>query len=87
MKLPFPFIRLLIATALLATSNIFYAAVDVLPKSGLSGAVPASSPVANKPLITPSAPTLNAKAYILIDVNSGKIIAEKIARKNYLQLA
>lgn len=29
------------------------------------------------PLITPTAPTLNAKAYILIDVNSGKIIAEK----------
>lgn len=77
MKLPFPFIRLLIATTVLATSNTFYAAVDVLPKSGLSGAVPASSPVANKPLITPSAPTLNAKAYILIDVNSGKIIAEK----------
>jgi D-alanyl-D-alanine carboxypeptidase (penicillin-binding protein 5/6) len=33
--------------------------------------------VANKPLVTPAAPTLNAKAYILIDVNSGKIIAEK----------
>jgi len=29
------------------------------------------------PVVTPSAPTLNAKAYILIDVNSGKIIAEK----------
>src|SRR5690242_16543957 len=33
--------------------------------------------IANKPLATPSAPTINAKAYILIDVNSGKIIAEK----------
>jgi len=33
--------------------------------------------VANKPMVTPSAPNLNAKAYILIDVNSGKIIAEK----------
>lgn len=31
----------------------------------------------NKPLVTPAAPVLNAKAYILIDVNSGKIIAEK----------
>lgn len=31
----------------------------------------------NKPLITPVAPALNAKAYILIDVNSGKIITEK----------
>ena len=28
-------------------------------------------------MITPSAPVINAKAYILIDVNSGKIIAEK----------
>lgn len=32
---------------------------------------------ANAPLVTPSPPVLNAKAYILIDVNSGKIIAEK----------
>ena len=31
----------------------------------------------NNPLITPAPPTLNAKAFILIDVNSGKIIAEK----------
>lgn len=31
----------------------------------------------NKPLITPSPPTINAKAFILVDVNSGKIIAEK----------
>lgn len=35
------------------------------------------SGVNTSPLITPAAPTLNAKAYILIDVNSGKIIAEK----------
>lgn len=31
----------------------------------------------NNPVVTPSAPSLNAKAYILIDVDSGKIIAEK----------
>ncbi len=36
-----------------------------------------SPTVTAKPLVTPSAPTLSAKAYILIDVNSGKIIAEK----------
>lgn len=36
-----------------------------------------SPSIINKPMVTPSAPTLNAKAYILIDVNSGKIIAEK----------
>ncbi len=31
----------------------------------------------NNPVITPTAPPVNAKAYILIDVDSGKIIAEK----------
>jgi D-alanyl-D-alanine carboxypeptidase (penicillin-binding protein 5/6) len=36
-----------------------------------------AAPVINKPLITPSAPTLSAKSYILIDVDSGKILAEK----------
>lgn len=30
-----------------------------------------------KPFVTPTAPLVNAKAYILIDVDSGKIIAEK----------
>jgi D-alanyl-D-alanine carboxypeptidase (penicillin-binding protein 5/6) len=33
--------------------------------------------VNNNPLITPAPPPLNAKAYILVDVDSGKIIAEK----------
>lgn len=36
-----------------------------------------SASISNKPMVTPSAPALNAKAYILIDVNSGKVIAEK----------
>ncbi len=36
-----------------------------------------SAPSMNKPLMIPSPPTINAKAFILIDVNSGKIIAEK----------
>ena len=36
-----------------------------------------SASIVNKPLVTPAAPAINAKAYILIDVNSGKIIAEK----------
>lgn len=31
----------------------------------------------NAPVITPAAPSLNSKAYILIDVDSGKVIAEK----------
>lgn len=36
-----------------------------------------SATIIHKPLVTPAAPNLNAKAYILIDVNSGKILAEK----------
>lgn len=44
--------------------------------STLPAATPRAS-TSNKPLITPSPPALNAKAYILIDVDSGKIIAEK----------
>ncbi|HRD68624.1 MAG TPA: D-alanyl-D-alanine carboxypeptidase family protein [Legionella sp.] len=43
----------------------------------LSDLVKPSPTITNKPMVTPAAPTLNAKAYILIDVNSGKIIAEK----------
>ncbi len=31
----------------------------------------------NSPLITPAAPPVSAKSFILIDVNSGKVIAEK----------
>src|SRR5215216_910985 len=39
---------------------------------------PTGSAVA-RPLLTPSPPTVNAKAFILIDANSGKILAEKDA--------
>ena len=39
--------------------------------------MPHPIPTITQPMVTPSAPTLNAKAYILIDVDSGKIIAEK----------
>jgi D-alanyl-D-alanine carboxypeptidase (penicillin-binding protein 5/6) len=42
-----------------------------------AGQLTQPSGIHNGPLITPAAPSLNAKAYILIDVNSGKIIAEK----------
>lgn len=45
----------------------------------LTGSInnPPPTSIQDKPLITPSAPTLNAKAFILIDADSGKIIAEK----------
>ncbi|VEG90168.1 D-alanyl-D-alanine carboxypeptidase family protein [Legionella spiritensis] len=45
-----------------------------------NGASRAAS-INNKPLVTPSPPSLNAKAFILIDVDSGKIIAEKDSDK------
>lgn len=47
---------------------------ESLPQADLERPSPT---VTNKPLVTPAAPILNAKAYILIDVNSGKVIAEK----------
>lgn len=34
-------------------------------------------PVASAPIVTPNPPTLSAESFILIDVNSGKILAEK----------
>jgi len=61
----------LLFITLLALSSSFYAN----PPLGSDSIQP--SPVNNNPLITPAPPTLNAKAYILIDVNSGKILAEK----------
>jgi D-alanyl-D-alanine carboxypeptidase (penicillin-binding protein 5/6) len=77
MKLPFSPKQFLLI-ALMLKSSLFYASAGTLPSASLSGSIPAATaPVANKPLITPSPPSLNAKSYILIDVNSGKIIAEK----------
>ena len=70
------FSRLFLLATLVLKSSVFYASAGVLP-TGLSGSVPPTAPISNKPLITPSPPVLNAKSYILIDVNSGKIIAEK----------
>ncbi|WP_131779707.1 D-alanyl-D-alanine carboxypeptidase family protein [Legionella bozemanae] len=48
-----------------------------LPNKPIADLERPSPTVTNKPLVTPAPPVLNAKAYILIDVNSGKIIAEK----------
>lgn len=62
-------------TLLFVTSNQVLA--DNLANiSGLPTNKPAAAPV-----LTPSAPDINAKAYILIDVNSGKVLAEKNADK------
>lgn len=68
---------LLIASMALAPFSI-HADDDILPASTLAASPPPSAaPVSAKPMVTPIPPSLNAKAYILIDSNSGKIIAEK----------
>lgn len=56
----------------LMVQNSLSNASQTLPDSPARAASPQSSP-----LTIPSPPSLNAKAYILIDVDSGKIIAEK----------
>jgi len=63
--------KLLLGISILLQSNVFYA--NPPQTSDLAR----SPTISSSPLITPTAPTLNAKAYIIIDVNSGKIIAEK----------
>lgn len=45
--------------------------------NNLASAMPSQAPVITKPLITPNPPPVSAKAYILIDINSGKVIAER----------
>lgn len=60
-------------TLIAQSSNLM--AEDSLPST--SNLEKPTAAVINKPMVTPAAPALNAKAYILIDVNSGKIIAEK----------
>lgn len=70
MKLFCNSVRYLLLVTLSATHVVY--AESTLPVSSVQ-----APQITNRPLITPSAPTLNAKAYILIDVDSGKIIAEK----------
>ncbi|MGQ3891124.1 D-alanyl-D-alanine carboxypeptidase family protein [Legionella sp. CNM-4043-24] len=69
------FLRNTIKTALIAGMMINSSSI------GAESALPVShgprAAVISKPLVTPSAPALSAKAYILIDVDSGKILAEK----------
>ena len=55
---------------------ITYSAVFHAQPSLDNNIIQPSAPT-NNPLITPTPPPINAKAYILIDVDSGKIIAEK----------
>lgn len=71
-KYSFFSLKLLSIIALWFNFSISYAEYPVL-----NTAIPQPTAPTAAPLITPSPPTLNAKAYILIDASSGKIIAEK----------
>lgn len=63
--------NILLGITLLTNASAY--ATESLPTPGNIQA----APIINNPQITPAPPVLNAKAYILVDVNSGKIIAEK----------
>lgn len=73
MKKPSLFLLNILAITLSLKSGVFYATPSLDNLSNLNS----PPPVVSNPVITPTPPALNAKAYILIDVNSGKIIAEK----------
>ena len=60
-------------TLIAQSSNLM--AEDTLPSP--SNLEKPSATIIHKPIVTPAAPNLNAKAYMLIDINSGKILAEK----------
>ncbi|MFA6302654.1 MAG: D-alanyl-D-alanine carboxypeptidase family protein [Legionella sp.] len=70
------------ATSFLMTT-LFFITLIVQSTNSMADQLPPrdlekpSAAISNKPLVTPSAPAISAKAYILIDVNSGKVIAEK----------
>lgn len=62
------FIRLVLCLPLVMQS---------MPLAAEPSAIITPKPVITKPLLTPLPPAINAKAYILIDANSGKILAER----------
>ena len=70
MKKPSLFLLNILALTFSLKTGVFYAspALDNLNSP---------PPMVTNPIITPTPPSVNAKGYILIDVNSGKIIAEK----------
>jgi serine-type D-Ala-D-Ala carboxypeptidase (penicillin-binding protein 5/6) len=67
-----------------AITILLIASLYILPASAVTSSLGIlKKPRGNtlKPVITPAPPNINAKAFILIDVNSGKIIAEKNSDK------
>lgn len=69
---------LFLITLFVQSTNTFADGTDTLERPTPNADLERPSPtVTNKPLVTPAAPILNAKAYILIDVNSGKLLLKK----------
>ena len=66
--------KIFIATILSLGINLPVFSEDI---NNLADMMPQRPTTMSSPLITPAPPPLNAKAFILIDVNSGKVIAEK----------
>lgn len=65
-------------TTLMCITALVYSSHSIAEEAKAPGELLKPSPtVIHKPMVTPSAPAINAKAYILIDVNSGKVLAEK----------
>ena len=64
-------------TTHILTSLLVFSAAFMHPKfvHADSGRLTSPSPSHQTPYLTPSQPKLNAKAYLLVDVNSGKILA------------
>lgn len=58
-----------------AASNLIKSQQDAL--SPTTAGIAAPTPTPAQPLIIPAAPKINAKGYVLMDANSGKILAEK----------
>lgn len=65
------------------TSFLLFAAVIAYPKflHADKGRLTPPPPQQQAPISTPTPPKLNAKAYLLVDVNSGKILAEQDSEK------
>jgi D-alanyl-D-alanine carboxypeptidase (penicillin-binding protein 5/6) len=65
------------------TSFLLFAAVFAHPKlmHADTGRLTTPSPQSKTPYITPTQPKLNAKAYLLVDVHSGKILAQQNSEK------
>ena len=63
----------------LIIATVFVFSTTRLSYAAPLGQLPTATPQAARPLLVPTPPSTNAKAYILIDANSGKILAEKNA--------